>query len=277
MAKISGAVLKVRQAGWPYFLWAACLVVALAPRGLPAQAPSAPTVPSQNTAPARLANPELTAEDRADIFMAKKEFGDAVDYYLRALKQKSGRQGVIWNKLGIAYQQQLEYNSAREAYKKSLRYQKDYAQAWNNLGTTYFLQGKAKKSIKYYRHAIKLDDSNASFHVNLGTAYYHRKKFDQAMKEYRAALILDPNVLFEHSRQGTIVETRTGGEKYFFYLAKVFASLGRPTEAVRYLRRAYEEGFHDPKRLENDPDFQKISTDPAYVELIKNPPVAIKN
>lgn len=277
MAKITGSAGKVRDAGGQLVFGVACLAVMLVPRAAFAQASTAPTVPSQNTAPAQLPSPELTAEDRADIFMAKKEFGDAVDYYLRALKHKSGREAVIWNKLGIAYQQQQNYDAAREAYKKSIRYQKDFAQAWNNLGTTFFLQRRAKKSIKYYRRAIKLDDSNASFHLNLGTAYYHRKKYDKAMKEYRTSLILDPNVLFEHSRQGTIVETRTGGEKYFFYMAKVFASLNRPVEAVRYLRRSFEEGFHDQKRLENDPDFQKISGDPAYLQLIQHPPMAIKN
>lgn len=253
------------------------LAAALTPLVLRAQAPRAPTVPSHDTTQAPSSLPELTSEERADIFMARKQYADAEDYYLRALKQKSGREGILWNKLGIAYQQQLNYEAARNAYRKSIHLQKDFAEPWNNLGTTFFLQRRAKKSIKFYRRAIKLNPSNASFHLNLGTAYYHRKKYDKAMEEYRNALILDPNVLFEHSRQGTIVETRTGGQKYFFYLAKVFASLGRAKEAVRYLHRAFEEGFHDQKRLENDPDFQKISTDPAYVELLKHPPVAVKD
>jgi len=46
---------------------------------------------------------------------------------------------------------------------------------------------------------------------------------------------------------------------------------------VRYLRRALEDGFELSKQIDEDPDFQKISQYPAYIELIKNPPVAIKN
>ncbi len=65
--------------------------------------------------------------------------------------------------------------------------------------------------------------------------------------------------------------------EFYFYLAKVFASLGRTEEAVRYLRRAFEDGLQDHKRIDDDPDFQKISHDPSYVELMKNPPLAIKD
>jgi hypothetical protein len=64
---------------------------------------------------------------------------------------------------------------------------------------------------------------------------------------------------------------------YYFYLAKVFASLGRAPEAVRYLRHAFEDGFDNFKMLDQDPDFLKISKDPSYTELRKSPPVAIKD
>ena len=220
---------------------------------------------------------QLTPEKRADIFMARKQYPDAVDYYLRALRTQKDRQAVIWNKLGIAYQQETQFRLARGAYKKAIHFQKDFPEPWNNLGTTFFLEGKAKKSLKYYRNAVKLNPSSSSFHLNLGTAYFRTKKFSEAVNEYRQALTLDPNILREHSTEGTIVEARGSGDKLYFYLAKAFASLGLTDEAVRYLRRAFEEGFHDRELLGKDPDFQKISSNPAYVELLNNPPVAIKD
>ena len=60
-------------------------------------------------------------------------------------------------------------------------------------------------------------------------------------------------------------------------MAKAYASMGNAEAAVRYLRRALEDGFPGAKQVDDDPDFKKISQDPAYVELLKNPPVAIKN
>ncbi|HUU14856.1 MAG TPA: tetratricopeptide repeat protein [Terriglobia bacterium] len=220
---------------------------------------------------------EVSLEDRADIFMARKSYADAVDYYQRAMREGRGSDPSLWNKVGIAYQQQLNYKAARNAYKKAIKLNKVFAEAWNNLGTTYFLQNKAKKSIKYYRQAIKLNPSGASFHVNLGTSLYKRKKIPEALEEYRTALALDPNVLTDRSSVGTVLQAQGADPKFYFYLAKVFASLGRPAEAVRYLRRAFEDGFSNQKQLDEDPDFQKISEYPAYVELRNNPPVPIKD
>jgi tetratricopeptide (TPR) repeat protein len=254
-----------------------CLFITPSFCNLRAQEKAETPPPSQ--APPAAAKPtvrDLTLEERADIFMARKQYLDAVDYYRRALDGSKDRQAALWNKIGIAYQQQSQVRAARDAYKKAIRIQKDFPEPWNNLGTTYYLAGKAKKSLKYYRRAVKLAPSNASFHMNLGTAYFRRKKYPEAMTEYRAALTLDPDILREHSAKGTVVEARGSGYKLYFYLAKTFASLGLTNEAIRYLRKAFEEGFKDRELLDKDPDFQKISTNPAYVELLNNPPVAIK-
>ncbi len=236
---------------------------------------SSPT--QETTSSASEPKREVSLEDRADIFMARKSYADAVDYYQRAMREGRGSDPSLWNKLGIAYQQQLNYKAARNAYKKAIKLNKTFAEAWNNLGTTYFLQDKAKKSIKYYRQAIKLNPLSASFHVNLGTSLYKRKKIPETLEEYRTALALDPNVMTDRSSVGTVLQAQGADPKFYFYLAKVFASLGRPAEAVRYLRRAFEDGFSNQKQLDEDPDFQKISEYPAYVELRNNPPVSIKD
>jgi tetratricopeptide (TPR) repeat protein len=219
----------------------------------------------------------LSLEDRADIFMARKDYGGATDYYYRALKKSSLKNPALWNKLGIAYQQQTKYHNAHKAYSNAIHLNKDFAEAWNNIGTIYFMENKFGKSLKYYQRAIELRGSDAAFHLNLGTSYYHLKRYDGAVAEYRTALGLNPNVMAEQSMLGAIVRARGTDVQFYFYMAKAFASIGRAEEAVRYLRRAFEDGFADPKRIDEDPDFKKISQHPAYVELMKNLPVAIKD
>ena len=102
------------------------------------------------------------------------------------------------------------------------------------------------------------------------------KKYEQAIKEYQVALTIDPNVLGERGSGGSVIQPQHPDVEYFYNMGKVFASLGRTDEAIRYLRRAFEEGFHNLKRLDADPDFQKISKDPSYITLRKNPPLGIK-
>lgn len=218
----------------------------------------------------------LSPQDRADIFMARKLYADAVDYYLRGLRESNYSDPVLWNKLGIAYQQQMNFREARKSYNQALKHNKAFSEAWNNIGTTFYMQNKFGKSVNYYLKALKIVPDSASFHLNLGTSYYHMKKYTEAVEAYRKALSLDPNILSERSLTATVVATQGVGPEFYFYVAKVFASLGRPEEAVRYLRHALEDGFKDRKRISQDPDFQKIGQNPAFVELMNNPPVPIK-
>ena len=73
-----------------------------------------------------------------------------------------------------------------------------------------------------------------------------------------------PNVLSRHSRSATTVQTRGADAEFYYYLAKALASMSRPNEAIHCLRRALEDGFKDMKRLDDDPDFQKISHEVSH-------------
>jgi tetratricopeptide (TPR) repeat protein len=251
--------------------------------GLPAikaQDIPANTNPGQNESQGTPTKTNLSLQDRADIFMARKSYDDAVDYYQRALKQpaiSAELKGAIWNKLGIAYQQLQNYDQARKAYKQSISLRPDFGEPWNNMGTTYYLLNKAKKSVKYYLHAIKVNPNSSSFHMNLGTSYYKMKKYKEAVDEFQTALTLDPAILSERSSGGTVMQTRGADANFYYLLAKTFARQDRADEAIRYLRRAFEEGFKVDKRLEEDPDIKKISKNPEYIELIKNPPIPIRD
>ncbi|HET7214513.1 MAG TPA: tetratricopeptide repeat protein [Terriglobia bacterium] len=259
-------------------------LLALSVSGLGAQDPQA-RKPQQTADLQEAEKPaaNLSDEEWGDLYMVRKEYDKAIDEYAHAIKlqeasaQNEKKLAVLWNKTGICYQQKMDYGHARESYRKAFRLDRAYAQPWNNMGSTYYLAGKPKKSIKFYRHAIKMAPEVASFHLNLGTAYFARKKYEQATREYRAAIQLDPEVLTRNPEsQGTTVETRYANAKFYFYMAKIFASVGEPDKAVRYLERAMEEGFNSQKRILEDPDIQKISKYPAFITLMKNPPVAIK-
>ena len=242
------------------------------------QGVSTPPLPNPAQTRGRPADPQaITLEQRGDISAARKSYEDAVIYYQRAIKDGNSANAVLWNKLGIAYQQLENYPAARKAYNHAVRQQQDYAEPLNNIGTTYFMQGKYGKSVKDYLKALRLDPHSASYHLNLGTSYFHLKKFKESVEEYRTALTLNPNVFTESSATGTTIEPRWTDAEYYFYLGKVYASLGRVDDAVQSLRRALEEGFKDRKKILSDPDFMKISQNPAYVELMNNPPVAIGN
>jgi len=78
--------------------------------------------PTAGSSPSSAAPPrELSLEQRADIFMARKNYADAADYYYRALKQSTLRDPMLWNKLGIAFQQENKFRNAHSAYTNATR------------------------------------------------------------------------------------------------------------------------------------------------------------
>ncbi len=214
----------------------------------------------------------LSLEDRADLCMARKSYSDALDFYQKALKEKNYKDPALWNKMGIARQNLANFPEARKAYKEAIRIKKDFSEPYNNIGTTYYLNEQPKKALKWYRQAIEHNPGNPAFHYNLGTALYATKKYKEAVESYQRVLDIDPNFFAARSNVGTTLQARPADAKYFFYIAKVFANKGRPEEAVRYLRRAMEEGFKDFDMVDQDPDFKTLAQYPPYVDLRANPP-----
>ena len=128
--------------GWIGLLWAVILVpVGLLWQGEPQVLSAAPQQQSTE-------QPNFSLEKRADIYMARKAYADAADYYQRALKQDGFSNARLWNKLGIAYQQLQNYHASRKAYNQAMRRQKNYAEPLNNIGTTYFMQNKKIRNVK---------------------------------------------------------------------------------------------------------------------------------
>ena len=84
--------------------------------------------------PAPSAGSELSEETRADIYMARKMYREAIETYERALAAQPGAYRVH-NKLGIAYHHLTKLPQAKRHYQRALKLDKGFFQARNNLGT----------------------------------------------------------------------------------------------------------------------------------------------
>src|SRR3954468_23650129 len=95
---------------------------------------------AQTTAP-------LTSEQRADILMARKMYREAIEVY----KEGPLDSAIIWNKIGIAYHQMLQLETARRNYEKAIKLNPQYSEAVNNLGTVYYAHKNYRKATSFYR------------------------------------------------------------------------------------------------------------------------------
>jgi tetratricopeptide (TPR) repeat protein len=218
-------------------------------------------------------NPALTPEQRGDIYMAHKEYREAIDVY----RQGSPKDPILLNKIGIAYHQMMQLDTARKNYEQAVKLKPDYMEALNNLGTVYYARKNYRRAIHWYSRALKVapeEARSASVYSNLGTAQFSRKEYEKATVSYQKALALDPNVFERQSSYGVLLEERSVEEraKYHYYLAKLYAKDGRNELAIQYLRKALEEGFKEKKKLDEEPDFAGLRDIPAFKELLNREP-----
>lgn len=211
----------------------------------------------------------LSPEQRADIFMARKMYRDAIDTY-----QQAGDSPIILNKIGIAYHQLMELGIAQKFYRQSVKSRPDYAEAINNLGTIYYARKKYRRAISEYKKALKLSPDSASIYSNLGTAHFARRNYKGAAEAYQKALSLDPEVFEHRSTFGVILQERNVEEraKFHYYLAKTYAHAGMNDRALQYIRKAIEEGFPERKKLAEDPEFALLRQSAEFQELLKLEP-----
>ena len=212
----------------------------------------------------------LSADERGDIMMARKMYREAIEMF----ESEPEKNAVTFNKIGIAYHQLQQLDTARKYYERAVKSDSRYSEALNNIGTIYYAKKSYRRAIRYYNRALKLAPKSASIYSNLGTALFARKKYKDATEAYAQALALDPNVFENRSNFGTTMEDRNVEDraKYHYYIAKMYAKAGRNDLAMQYVRKALEEGFKDKKKLEEDPEFEALRKMPEFQDLLTAEP-----
>jgi tetratricopeptide (TPR) repeat protein len=230
---------------------------------LAAAALSAQLASIQNPAPAPI--PQISPQERGDVYMARKMFREAIASYKTAPQN-----ALILNKIGIAWHNLGEMNLARKSYEQAIKVDKKYAEAINNVGTVYYAQKKYRTAINRYKRAIEIAPDKASFWSNLGTAYYSQGKYPLMMEAYNKAITLDPDIFEHRGVVGTEVQDRTVEDRarFHFELARLYAKLGKDELAMQYLRHSFEEGFRDKDKIRKSPEFSGLLEKPEFIELM---------
>src|SRR5438876_4073628 len=190
------------------------------------ETPGLPVAPrlgqSQPQSPAEssviVVKPELTDEQLADLYMARKDYREAALSYKR-LADQNPQNPVYLNKLGIALHQQAALGAALKYYERASKVDPSYADAQNNIGTIWYQRKKYGRAIKAYQRAITIRSDMAVLHSNLDYAYFVAKKYHQAISSFLKALVLIPQLFDQNScKSGSILQDRSaghGGRVYF--------------------------------------------------------------
>src|ERR1700719_1979246 len=230
-----------------------------------------------SNAAANTADHQLSGEEIGDLYMARKQYREAMEQY-RALSAQNPRNAVYLNKLGIALHQQTALGLALKYYERAVKVDPRYADAENNIGTIWYQRKKYGKAVRAYQKAIKMRDDMPVLYSNLGYAYFSQGKYDDSIAAFRTALAKDPQ-FFERgsSRTGSVLQDRSVPDRgrFYFLLAKSFAEAGNLERAVFYLRQAKEEGCAQLNDVKKDPAFAAVLKDPVVIDLLAPKPVDV--
>jgi len=228
---------------------------------------SAPTQTAAATEPP--VRPAISTLERGDIFMARKMYREAIDVYKQAPVS-----ALTLNKIGIAYHQMADLDSARKYYERAIKTDPQYAEAINNLGTIFYARKSYRRAVSEYKKALRITPGSASAWANLGSAYFARKNFETASDAYQHALTLDPEVFERHSTTGSTVQEKSIGDraKFHYYLARTYAKAGRNADAIIYIRKALEEGFKEREKFTQEPEFAGLRDDPEFKQIMATEP-----
>ena|SRR5215469_6944167 len=237
----------------------------------PESSQSAPT--SQDTVYTAPSKPALTprqaAEMKGDVFMARKEFGEAAIAY-EAILESEPKNAQLLNKVAIAYQELGNLNRCERYYRKSIKADKNFASPINNLGTVEYEKKHYSKAIVLYKKALVLKMETSTIYSNLGYAYFANKQYPEAMDTFDKALAIDPQLFERKSGYGTIIQQRTTTDPglFNFFVAKSYAALGDAERVAHFLRLARDDGYKNFLSAETDPAFAKVIKDPRVQEVL---------
>lgn len=229
--------------------------------------------PSVAPAPVQAPKPTpLTHEQRGDIFMARKMYREAIEQY-HQMPETAG----ILNKLGIAHHQLTELGRAKRYYERAIRANPKFSEAVNNLGTIFYAMRSYRRAVTQYQKALKLSPDSASVYSNLGTAYFARKQIREAVEAYQQAIKLDPEVFEHRDSFGVVMQERTVEERalFHYHVAKLYAQAGMKERALLFIRKALEEGFKEPKRFLQEPEFADVREMPEFQQMMAQQPRAL--
>jgi tetratricopeptide (TPR) repeat protein len=225
------------------------------------------------------APPSMSAHDaammRANILMARKEYGQAVNAYNEILV-KEPKNSDVMDRMGVAFQQLGALNHAAHCYKNSMKADKLFASPVNNLGTIEYEKNHYGKAINLYKKALPLTahTEQATVYSNLGYAYFGNREYPEAMDSFGKALAIDPGVFERRGGAGSVIQQRTTTDPglFYFFVAKSYAQAGDAERAAHYLKLARDDEYKDFLSAQTDPAFAKVIKDPRVQEVLQVPP-----
>ena len=165
--------------------------------------------------------------------------------------------------------------------------------AWNILGRTYFASGRYEEAaalidraveangddyntyIPYLNTLEKLGRKKDAEHLRETMIKVLRQQLELVPEDVRARILLAGNLAYlkqdadETIRQlQTAVALRPGDPNTLYNAACTFGILGKRSEALETIKKAFAAGYNNPEWAANDSDLACVHDDPEFQKLV---------
>jgi len=154
------------------------------------------------------------------------------------------------------------------------------------LGLNLINARRPDQAIKQLRKTLDLDPNDWWAHEGLGQAYVQKGNLTEAIAEMNKARLMenditDPLALLgyayaisgrKNEARKKIDELKERSKRQYvtpFFIAMVYAGLGEKDQAFAWLEKAYEDRSMLLVYLKADPEFDSLSSDPRYADLLR--------
>ena len=146
--------------------------------------------------------------------------------------------------------------------------------------------GHYERAIAAYREALELEPKFSGAHALLGWVYKKQKRYDAAINELQEASRQDPSPTWRladlahaYALSGKrdqavkaldqLKELRSKSYVSPFYIAEIYTALGDKNRAFEWLEKAYEERDSGMAYLKLEDNFESLSSDPRFRDLLR--------
>jgi serine/threonine protein kinase/tetratricopeptide (TPR) repeat protein/TolB-like protein len=210
---------------------------------------------------------------------------------LRRVTELAPDRAPGYNNLGGAYLQLGRWNEAVAAYRKSISIESN-ADAQSNLGVALYYLGLYSEAAKAMEKAVQMEPNRHDLAADLGDAYRQMGQRDKAMAAYDAAIKLalkayqvnsqDASTLgglaIYYAKKGDLNRAKdfitraraidANDNSLIYYDALILAMSGKPDEALKRLREAFQKGY-PPEFAKTEPELAGLRSSPEFEKLIK--------
>ena len=134
--------------------------------------------------------------------------------------------------LGLAYNNNRQFQLAIQHYRIALSHDQHYGLAWNNLGASLESMGDKHQAKHAYATAIRLNPRHAEAQNNLGAIYSEEGQFDQARVYFEAAIAARSDFVEAHYNL-SLVKIYTKSDPHLAFLEALERKIEQESIQVR--------------------------------------------